>query len=454
VKIIIVGAGEVGYHIASRLAFENKDVVVIDKSVEAVRRITENLDVQGIIASGSSPETLEKAGIKQAEILLAVTDSDEANLVACLMADMLSPATRTLARIRNAHYDDYHAAFKEAPPHINTVINPEIEVVKTIYRLMKIPAAVDMGELAEGRVKFVGLRLDKNSPMAGVRLMDFASMFGQTRPLIAAVVRRQELIIPRGEHRLEVGDLVYFICENNRLKETVALFDTTTISLRRVMIVGGGRIGERLATLMEKECIQTKIIESNLDRCHVLSEKMSKAVVLHGDGSDQNLLLEENVGETDVVVALTNDEETNILVSLLAKNLGAKSTITKVSKFSYIPLMSTIGLQKVVSPRLSAISSILHDVRKGKVLSAISVLGEEAEMIEAIALETSAITGRPLKKISFPKGAILVSIIREDAIMIPSGESVVEPGDRLIIFARRQVVHKLEKMLTVKLEFF
>ena len=160
------------------------------------------------------------------------------------------------------------------------------------------------------------------------------------------------------------------------------------------------------------------------------------------------------MGDADVLVALTNDEETNILVSLLAKNLGAGTTITKVSKFSYIPLMSTIGLQKVVSPRLSAISSILHDVRKGKILSAISVLGEEAEMIEAIALETSAITGRPLKKISFPKGAILVSIIREDAIMIPSGNSVVEPGDRIIIFARRQVVHKLEKMLTVKLEFF
>lgn len=453
-KIIIVGAGEVGYHIASRLAFENKDVVVIDKSAEAVRRITENLDVQGITASGSSPEVLESAGIRQAEILLAVTDSDEANLVACLMADMLSPSTRTLARIRNAHYDQYHGVFKTDAPHINTVINPEIEVVKTIYRLMQIPAAVDIGSLALGRVKFVGLRLDNASPMAGVRLKDFGAMFGQARPLIAAIVRRQELIIPRGEHRLQAGDIVYFICEKGRLKETVALFDKTVNTLRRVMIVGGGRIGERLAHLLEKESIQTKIIETNMDRCRELAERMTRTVVLHGDGSDQTLLMEENVGESDVVVALTNDEETNILVSLLAKNLGARSTITKVSKFSYIPLMSTIGLQKVVSPRLSAISSILHDVRKGKVLSAITVLGEEAEMIEAVALETSAITGRPLKKISFPKGALLVSIIREDAIMIPSGESVVEPGDRIIIFARRQVVHKLEKMLTVKLEFF
>ena len=453
-KVIIVGAGEVGYHIASRLAFENKDVVVIDKSAEAVRRITENLDVQGVTASGSSPEVLEKAGIRQAEILLAVTDSDEANLVSCLMADMLSPATRTLARIRSAHYDSYHEAFKRDAPHIDTVINPEIEVVKTIHRLMKIPAAVDIGNLAQGRVKFVGLRLDEASPMAGTRLRDFGAMFGQSRPLIAAIVRRQELIIPRGEHRLRAGDLVYFICEKERLKETVALFDRSTCLLRRVMIVGGGRIGERLGRLLEQQSIHTKIIEADLDRCQELAERMNRCVVLHGDGSDQTLLMEENVGEADVVVALTHDEETNILVSLLAKNLGARTTITKVSKFSYIPLMSTIGLQKVVSPRLSAISSILHDVRKGKVLSAITVLGEEAEMIEAVALETSAITGRPLKKISFPKGALVVSIIREDAIMIPSGQSVVAPGDRIIIFARRQVVHKLEKMLTVKLEFF
>ncbi len=453
-KIIIVGAGEVGYHIASRLASENKDVVVIDKSPGAVRRISENLDVQVINASGSSPAVLESAGIREAEILLAVTNSDEANLVACLMANMLSPATKKLARIRNAVFDGYHEIFKKEPPHIDTVINPEIEVVKTIHRLMKIPAAVDMGELAEGRVKFVGLHLDKDSPVAGVQLADFAGMFGQARPLIAAVVRNDELIVPRGNNTLEPGDLIYFICESQRLEETLKLFDKNVLPIKRVMIVGGGRIGRRFAKLLEHESISTKIIESNLERCKELAEKMDKAVVLHGDGSDQKLLMDENIKDVDVLVALTHDEETNILVSLLAKNLGVHTTITKVSKFSYFPLMSTIGLKKVVSPRLSAISTILHNVRKGKILTAVSILGEEAEMIEAMALETSPITGKPLKKISFPKGAILVSIIREDNIMIPTGESIVEHGDRIIIFVRRQAVQKLEKMLTVKLEFF
>jgi trk system potassium uptake protein TrkA len=453
-RIIIVGAGEVGYHIASRLASEDKDVVVVDKDPAAVRRVSEDLDVQVIMASGSSPKVLEDAGIKEAEILLAVTDSDEANLVACLVANMLSPATKKLARIRDAGFDDYHQNFKDAAPHIDTVINPEIEVVKTIQRLMRVPGAVDVGEFAEGRVKFVGIRLDEASPMAGVRLSDFSAMFGQARPLIAAVVRGDELIIPRGNNVLEPGDLVYFISEKKRLADTVKLFNKSFRPLKRVIIVGGGRIGQRLAEVLERESVQTKIIESNLERCNVLAETMDKTVVLHGDGSDQKLLMEENVGDADVVVTLTHDEETNILTSLLAKKLGAHSTITKVSKFSYFPLMSTIGLDKMVSPRLSAISSILQEIRKGKILSAVSVLGEDAEVIEAVALATSDITGRPLKKLSFPKGALLVCIIREDEIIIPTGESVVEPDDRIILFARRQAVKKLEKLLTVKLEFF
>lgn len=449
-----MGAGEVGYHIASRLAFENKDVVVIDKNPDALRRVSDDLDVQVINASGSSPRVLEEAGIREAEILLAVTNSDEANLVACLVANLLSPATKKLARIRNADYDNYHEVFSQEAPHIDTVINPEIEVVKTIYRLMKVPGAVDVGEFAEGRVMFVGIRLEATSPMAGVRLSDFPSMFGEARPLIAAIIRSDELIIPRGENRLIPGDLVYFISEAARLDHTVALFDKTVRQVRRAIIVGGGRIGQRLALLLEKESIQTKLIEQNLERCNELARKMNKVVVLHGDGSDQKLLLEENVGDTDVVISLTQDEESNILVSLLAKNLGAQSTITKVSKFSYFPLMSTIGLQKFVSPRLSAISSILQVIRKGKILSAVSVLGEDAEVIEAIALETSEITKKPLKKISFPKGALLVCIIRGETIMIPTGESVVEPDDRIIIFAQRKAVGKLEKLLTVKLEFF
>jgi len=219
-KIIIVGAGEVGYHIAGHLSLENKEVVIIDKDPEAIRRISDSLDVQTVEGSGSSPVVLEEAGIRNAEILLAVTDSDEANLVACLVANMLSPTTKKLARVRDGDFDQYHDHLCEHAPHIDTIINPEIEVVKTIESMLSAPGAVDVGEFADGRIKFIGIYLDKKSRLAGVKLADLPEKIAKGRPLIAAVVREEELIIPRGNDRLMPGDLVYFISEEEKLADT------------------------------------------------------------------------------------------------------------------------------------------------------------------------------------------------------------------------------------------
>ena len=453
-KIIIVGAGEVGFHIASHLAAEDKDVVVIDAKAEATRRVSDHIDVQVLVGSGSSPLTLEEAGIRGAEILLAVTNSDETNLVACLMADLISPSTVKLARLRGAGFENYTDHFRTQAPHIDTVINPEVEVVRTIARMMSVPGAVDVGEFANGRVKFVGVPLEGHSPLAGVRLIDLPQVLEGRRLLIAAVVREEELIIPRGDDRLLAGDLVYFISEQHSLIETLEIFGKHSEPIRRVMIIGGGRIGLRLARHLEEAGVYTKIIERNAARCQVLAERLNKAVVFHGDGSDQALLSEENVGEIDLVVTLTSDEETNILSSLLARRLGARKTITKISKFSYLPLMSAIGLEHVVSPRLSAINSILQHIRRGKVLSAISLKGEQAEVMEAVALETSDIVGQPLRKIAFPKGSLVTGIIRGPDVIIPTGNSVIAPDDRIIIFARRDAIAKVEKILAVKLEYF
>jgi trk system potassium uptake protein TrkA len=453
-KVIIVGAGEVGFHIASHLTLENKDVVVIDNNPEATRRISDNLDVQIVMGSGSSPVVLEEAGIQQAEIILAVTNSDETNLVACLVANILSPSTKKLARLRDADFDEYHRNFREHAPHIDTIINPEIEVVKTIYRMMSVPGAVDVGEFADGRIKFVGVNLEDESRLSGVQLSDLPDIIGKARPLIAAVVREDELIIPRGNDRLEPGDLVYFISEEDKLLDTLSLFNKYDQPVNRALIIGGGRIGLRLASLLEENSIYCKIIEQNPDRCAYLAERLNKAIVLHGDGSDQGLLAEENIQDMDIVITLTKDEETNILASLLAKRMGARNSITRISKFSYFPLMNAIGLEQVVSPRLSAINTILQHIRKGKVLSAISIKGEQAELIEAVALETSEIVAKPLSKISFPKGAMVAGIIRKENIIIPTGDSVIEPDDRVIIFARREAIPKIEKILAVKLEYF
>ncbi|UCD77750.1 MAG: Trk system potassium transporter TrkA [Desulfobacterales bacterium] len=453
-KVVIVGAGEVGFHVAGHLSLENKEVVVIDKDADSLRRVSDNLDVQVIQGSGSSPVVLEEAGIRNAEIILAVTNSDEANLVACLVANILSPSTKKLARVRDGDFDLYHDNFREHAPHIDTIINPEIEVVKTITSMMGVPGAVDVGEFADGRIKFVGIYLDKTSRLAGIKLAEIPGKVSNSRMLIAAVVRDEELIIPRGDDRLMPGDLIYFISEEDKLFQTLALFDKHEQPINRALIVGGGRIGYRLARSLEDKAIHCKIIEKSPTRCTYLAEGLNKTVVLCGDGSDQGLLAEENIQDMDVVITLTSDEETNILASLLAKRLGAKKAITKISKFSYFPLMKAIGIEQVVSTRLSAINTILQHTRRGKVFSAISIKGEQAEVIEALALETSDIVDKPLKRISFPKGAIVAGIIRDDQIIIPTGDSVIHPGDRIIICASRKAIPKIEKILAVKLEYF
>lgn len=452
-KIIIVGAGQVGFHIASRLAHENKDVVVIDSDPAAVARLAEKIDVEAVVGSGSSPVLLEEVGIRESDILLAVTDSDEVNLAACLAADIIAPTVKKLARIRKGDYDHYHQAFKESAPHIDAMINPEIEVVKTIGLFMQVPGAVDIGEFADGRLKFVGIYMDKDARLAGMRLADLPSRISG-RILIAAVVREGKMIIPRGDDRLYPGDLIYFVSEEGGLATILKAFDKHHHTVKRAMIIGGGGIGLRLAREMEKQSIYTKIIERLPERCARIADQLSKTVVIRGDGSDQGLLQEENIGEMDVVITLTNDEETNILMSLLARRMGARQAITKLNKFGYFPLMSAIGLEQVVSPRLSAVNTILQHIRRGKVLSARTLSDEKAELLEAVALETSDIVGKPLKKVGMPKGSLVIGIIREDGIEIPSGDSVIAPNDRIIIFAMREVVPKIEKILTVKLEFF
>jgi trk system potassium uptake protein TrkA len=453
-KVVIVGAGEVGFHIASRLAREKKDVVVIDKSADAIRRVSDHIDVQGIIGSGSSPSVLNEAGIKEADIMLAVTNIDEVNLVACLITNLISPNTKKLARLRDSDYDQLHDSFRENAPYIDTVINPEIEVVKTIDELMSVPGAIELNEFADGLVKLVGIKIDENTSVSGTKLADLHKIVEVKPPLIAAMVRDEKLIIPTGEDILQIDDLIYFISEEEKLSDSLKVFNKHVQPVRRALIVGGGSIGFRLAGTLEAKGISTKIIERNSQHCAKLAEKLDKAVVLHGDGSDQDLLKEENIHDMDIVITLTDDEETNILASLLARRLGAHNTITRISKFSYFPLMAAMGLDRVVSPRLSAINTILQHIRRGKVLSAKTLKDEHAEVIEAVAMETSDIVDKPLRKVSLPKGVLVVGLIREEQVIIPSGETIVVPGDRIILFALREAVPKLEKILAVKLEYF
>ena len=271
--------------------------------------------------------------------------------------------------------------------------------------------------------------------------------------MIAAIIRNEGLIIPMGKDQLLAGDEIYIIEKEDRLLETLLHFGKQYLPVRRVMIVGGGFIGLRLAVLLEKSSIHAKLIEKNAERCEKLAASLNKTIVIHGDGSDQNLLKEENVQDMDMVIMLTNDEETNIIASLLAKRMGAKKAITKISRFSYLPLIDNIGIEKVVNPRLSAINNILQHIRQGKVLSAISIRGQQAEVIEAEAMASSSIVCKPLKKISFPKGSLVAGIVHEERVIIPSGNSVILPGDRIVIFATKNAIPKIEKILAYELKY-
>lgn len=453
-NIAIIGAGEIGSHIASRLSTENNDVVVIDKSADRIKYVSENLDVKTIHGSGSDPTILREAGIESADMLIAVADIDEINMIACLFANMLSPHTIKIARIRNPEFLQNQKIFKSDFLDIHLIINPEIEVVKTILRLMEVPGAADVVDFAQGKVKLVGIRVLPASPMSRVKLKDLDKMGLDHELLIAAIVRGGQMIIPRGEDTIMNNDLVYVVSGNTRIPEVLKLFGKKGEPINRVLIIGGGDIGNGLAKELEKKSIHTKIIEKDPERCTYLAGELEKAVVLEGDGTDQALLQQENVKDMDFVVSATSDQENNVLISLLSQALGARKTITRIDKFSYVPLAFAIGLDIIVSPGLSAISAILQYTRRGRVISVVPLKGEAAEAIEVVAMETSDIVGKPLRKLKFPKGAIIGAIVRKEEVIIPSGEVMIAPQDRIIIFSTKESIPEVEKALTVKLEYF
>lgn len=451
-KIIIVGAGEVGFHIAQKLSEESQDVVLIDKDPQKIVRITENLDVQAFLGSGTSPQLLKDSGIKEADMLVAATDSDEVNLISCLLARNLNQYMVKVARVRNQEYLKEKALFSQDLLGIDHIINPQSVMVESILSLMQVLGASDVIDFVGGRVKLIGFTVPQNSPFTGRQLMSFKDF--KEKVLVGAIVRENQVVIPRGGDSIQPDDLVYVVVRNDELNQVLGLFNVEEETLKRVIIVGAGETGTALATALDQNKISAKIIDKDSERCANLAEKLKRVIVINGDGTDKDLLQEENIGDVDFMVAITGDEENNVLISLLAKGLGAKRTITRVSKLSYIPLVSAIGIDTVVSPRLSAVRAILQYIRRGKIISVAPLKGEHAEAIEAEALETSDIVDVPLSKVKFPKGAIVGAIVRGEQIIIPRGESIIKPKDRLIIFALQQVIPKLENLLTVKLEYF
>ncbi len=425
---------------------------MIDKDPEKVRRITENLDVQAILGSGTSPQMLRNLGIKEADILLAATDSDEVNLIACLLARNLNPYIIKVARVRNPEYLEEKELFGPDLLGVDQIINPESVMVDTIRNLMLVPEASDVIDFVDGRVKLIGITVGPDSPLTGRRLLSFKETGRDI--LVGAILRGDQVIIPHGEDTIQADDLLYAVVRTDELDSIFKAFAIKDKELKRVIIVGAGQAGVTLARALDKNKVHVKIIDRDSQRCSDLAQKLDRVTVINGDGTDKDLLQEENIGGLDLLVALTGDEESNVLISLLAKGLGAKKTITRISKLSYIPLVSAIGLDTVISSRLSAIRAFLQYLRRGRIISVAPLKGEHAEAIEAEALETSDIINVPLSKVKLPSGSLIGAIVRGDEIIVPGGSHEIKAGDRLIIFALQKALPKLEKLLTVKLDFF
>jgi trk system potassium uptake protein TrkA len=456
-NIIIIGAGEVGYNLAKKLSKEGHDVVVVDHDAERMRQIDESLDVKALLGEGSSPAILKQAGMEEAEMVIAVTDSDEINMVACLIAGTQSKIPKRIARIRNLEYTRETKIFDEQHLDIDLCINPELETAKTIVRLVEHPGSADFAEFAEGRVELIGVKIDDDSYVMGKKLKELQearAQFPDLKVLIVAISRDDRIIIPHGDETVFAGDILYAVVDRQSVKDVLSYLRKEEEPVKRIIIGSGSAIGFEVARQLEDKGIAVRVMEKDVDRCQQLAENLKKTLVLRGEMTDQSLLKEEGIEETDFFISVSDDEDANILASLLAKRLGAKKTVTLVRHLHYLSVLPTIGIDAVVSPRLSAIGRIMHYIRKGKVLSVTTLREEDAEVIETVALETSDIVNRPIRELKFPKGALIGAVVRNGDVIIPGGNDVILPEDRVVIFALQSSIPKVEKALMVKLEYF
>ncbi|MBI1209342.1 MAG: Trk system potassium transporter TrkA [Azospirillum sp.] len=457
-KVIVCGAGQVGSNIARYLASEGNDVTVVDQSPALIEKIGETLDVQALVGFASHPDTLDQAGAADADMIIAVTLADEVNMVACQVAHVLFKIPTKIARVRNQSYlkPQWAELFNRDRLPIDVIISPEIEVARGIARRLQVPGAFDMIPLADGKVRVIGVLCSANCPILHTPLRQLTGLFPDLNIEVVAIVRNDRAIIPTSDDQMLPGDEVYFVCETGHVTRAMAAFGHEESEARRIIILGGGNIGLFLAEEIEAKSPQVtaRLIEVNRPRAELVSQRLSRSMVLHGDALDPDILEEANVRSTETVVAVTNDDEVNILASLLAKRYGCQRAITLINKTQYSPLVSNLGIDAVVSPRAITVSTILQHVRRGRIRAVHSLRDGFAEVIEAEALETSTLLNTPLKNVKLPSGVIIGAVIRGDDVMIPKPTLVIKPKDRVIILAAAGQIRKVEKIFAVRLEFF
>jgi trk system potassium uptake protein TrkA len=446
VKIIIVGTGTLGFYVARKFSEERHDVVLVGEDEEALRRAQDAIDVGAVVGKGSTPSILLDAGLRSADILVAVTGSDETNIVACLIAETVTERIVRVARLHDPAYLGAKGIIDKSSLSIDLVISPEEEVAHAVAALAGTPGATDVLEFAGGRVRAVGVEVDADSPMIGKPMKDLSRRTGE-KLLVAGVYRGEMVSAPSDDLRLMAGDTLFLVADRPSVRRAMTRLGKRWARTRNVLIAGGGWEGVSIARRLAADGVHTKIIERDPVICEKISTMLDDTLVLNGDGMDERLLVDEGVQRAEMFVAALGNETDNIFAALLARRLGTRRVAALIDTPEYMPFASSIGVDIVLSPLLSALNPILQFSRQGQVVAVRTLRQNLVEGIEFVAVKGAGIVGLPLALLHMPQGSMVGAVVRDDEVIIPDSATVVEEGDRVVLFARPALMPRLQRLL-------
>ncbi|QDL92891.1 Trk system potassium transporter TrkA [Paroceanicella profunda] len=457
-KVIVCGAGQVGWQIARHLATENNDVTVVDSNAALVRRATDTLDVGGITGFASHPDVLEQAGARDADMIIAATFADEVNMVACQVAHSVFSVPRKIARLRAQSYlsPEWSDLFRRDHMPIDVIISPEREVADSALRRLNAQAAFETGSFLDGKLMLMGITLDENCPVLKTPLRQLTELFSTLRAIVVAIRRGGKLHAAYADDQLYDGDQVYLTVAVEDQARALEIFGKSSRRAERIILIGAGNVGLTVANHIDKgdKRVRAKIIERDRARAEKAADALDRTIVLHGDGLDMDLLEEANLSSCDALIALTDDDKTNLLTCTRAKAAGCPMVIALVNDASLMQLMEPLGIDAYINPRATTVSSILRHVRHGRVRAVYSIGDAEAEVMEAHVLGTSSIAGKRVRDCDFPERSILGAVLKGDTVVIPRGDTVLQEGDILVVFAMAADVRRVEQMFRVAVDYF
>ncbi|MDP5168618.1 MAG: Trk system potassium transporter TrkA [Bacteroidia bacterium] len=442
-KIIIAGAGEVGFHVAKMLANEEHDIVLIDKSEERLQHSESHIDVGVLKGNALSIRMLEEAGVESADLFIAATSSEETNITTAILAKHLG-AKRTICRISNPEFQVRTDKVNMAKLGIDSMVFPEDLAAREIHRLIERAALTDSFEFGDGKLWLTGIILEKDAPFVGLNLIEAVKENPQLKFTVVAIQRGGHTIIPRGATMFKEGDHVYFIIHPECLGELQRLSGKEKVQIKNIMILGGGLIGREFAKRVQRD-FNVKLIEQNKTKCYALADELVDTMILHGDGSNVEFLEEEGIENMDAFVAVTGDSETNIISCLVAKNHGVGRTIALVENIDYISLSQNIGIDTLINKKMITINNIFRHVREGNVQAITSLHGVQSEVLEFVVHDACKIANIPVKKLNFPRDAVIAGVVRGEDSFIADGNTTIEDGDRVVVFTLPGSVHQVEK---------